>query len=152
MNITRNTNKRSKYCAQSDGEDTEWFEIKARVRHGCIWSPLVFIILIDYGFTFSLDENKFGMVIDKRINTLDQKLSDLAFADDIAMHDNTEKLDNKSSRRQLTKLHTRGAKAGLVMNVEKSYVIHVKKKPKEAHLNILGSTKLEMLQTSHTLE
>ena len=86
VNIKRNTYENS--CIQIDGEKMEWFEITAGVRQGCIWSPLLFLVLRDYVLKHSLDD-KLGMVLEKRISS-EQKLSDLAFADDIALLDNTE--------------------------------------------------------------
>ena len=93
---------------------TEWFEITAGVRQGCIWSQLLFLILIDYVLKHSLDDNKLVMVLEKRISSRypEQKLSDLAFADDIALLDNTEEKLQKATD------EVRSAKAGLT-NVKK---------------------------------
>ena len=69
VNIIRNTYENSECCVQIDGEKkTEWFEITAGVRQGCIWSQLLFLILIDYALKHSLDDNKLGMVLEKRIS------------------------------------------------------------------------------------
>ena len=102
VNIIRNTYEKSECCVQIDGEKTEWFEITAGVRQGCIWSPLLFLILIDYILKHSLYDNKLDMVLEKRISSRypEQKLSDLAFADDIALLDKT-----RQNIKQLTKTH-----------------------------------------------
>ena len=141
VNIIRNTYEKSECCVQIDGEKTEWFEITAGVRQGCIWSPLLFLILIDYILKHSLDDNKLGMVLEKRISSRypEQKLSDLAFADDIALLDNTEEMLQKAT----DEVASKGAKAGLIINVKKTKVMHVNNTPEDINVNILGSEPLE---------
>ena len=117
----------------------ERFEITVGVRQRCIWSPRLILILIDYVLKHSLDDNKLGMILEKRFSSWypEQKLSDLAFADDIALLNNTEeKLQNATDE-----VATRGAKGGLPINVKKKYfkVTHVKNKPEETNVNILGN-------------
>ena len=60
------------------------------VRQGCIWSALLFLILIGCVSKDSLHDNKRGIVLGKRISSryLEQKLSD--FSDYIALSDKTE--------------------------------------------------------------
>ena len=78
VNIITNMYENTECCVQIDGDKTEWFEITAGVRQGCIWSSHLFLILIDYVLKHSLDDNKLGMVLEKRISSQypEQKLSD----------------------------------------------------------------------------
>ena len=57
------------------------------------------------------------MVIEKRMSSRypEQKLSDFAFADDIALLDNTE----EKLQMATDEVAARGAKAGLITNVKK---------------------------------
>ena len=81
------------------------------------------------------------MVLEKRISSryTEQKLSDLAFADDIALMDNTEETFQKAT----DEFAARGARAGLYINVKKTKVMHVKDKPEDINVDILGSEPLD---------
>ena len=81
------------------------------------------------------------MVLEKRISSRypEQKLSNLAFADDIALLDNTEKNLQKAT----DKVAAKGAKARLIINVAKTKVMHVKNTPEDINVNIMGSEPLE---------
>ena len=61
VNIMKNTYD-SKCCVKMDGETTEWFAVTAGVGQSCIWSPLLFSILIDRVLKNALDKNDTGIV------------------------------------------------------------------------------------------
>ena len=67
-------------CVLNNGEQSEWFKVNTGVRQGCIISPFLFIIVIDWCMRTALgNENT-------RIRwTLNSFLEDLAFADDICL-------------------------------------------------------------------
>ena len=76
----------------------------------------MFLILIKNILKHSLHDNKLGTVLEKRINSRypEQKLYDLAFADDIAMLDNTEERLQKAT----DEVAAKGAKTRLIINVK----------------------------------
>ena len=90
VTIMKNTYAGSECCVRVDGQETNWFQVNTGVRQGCIWSPLLFSIVIDWVLKSSLDEKDMGMVIERRRSSRyqQQRLADLDFADDIALMDN----------------------------------------------------------------
>ena len=67
-------------CVRVDSTESQWFPIKTGVRQGCILSPLLFCIGIDWLMRTSVDKETNGVKINR--NTW---LDDLDFADDIAL-------------------------------------------------------------------
>ena len=109
INIITNTYQGAKCCVRIDGETSEWFEVSTGVRQGCVWSPLLFGILIDWVLKHALDENA-GIVLERRRSSRyrQYRLSDLDFADDIALIDDTEeRLQHATSL-----LEEKGSKVG----------------------------------------
>ena len=67
----------SRCCIRTDDGLSDWFQVLTGVRQGCILSPILFAIAIDWVLTKATK--------DRGIDWLsNQKLSDLDFADDIA--------------------------------------------------------------------
>jgi len=56
------------------------FKIVSGVRQGCILSPFLFIIVIDFVMRRTMDKSEYGIIWQKR-----NCLTDLGFADDIAI-------------------------------------------------------------------
>ena len=68
-------------CAvRQPGVNPEWFEVQSGVRQGCVISPFLFIIAVDYLMKLSQRNYKLGL----RWN-LTTRLNYLAYADDIAL-------------------------------------------------------------------
>ena len=59
---------------------TEFLEIVSGVRQGCILSPFLFIIVIDFVMCRTMDKPEYGIVWQKQ-----NRLTDLDFADDLAI-------------------------------------------------------------------
>ena len=70
----------SECCVKTNDGQTDWFKIMTGVRQGCILSPLLFGIAIDWVMKNTIDEYNHGV---KWIG--EDHLGDLDFADDIAL-------------------------------------------------------------------
>ncbi|XP_067411321.1 uncharacterized protein [Emydura macquarii macquarii] len=102
------------------GRSDIWFEVKTGVHQGCVMSPLLFNLVIDWVMRRTTEEGHTGIRW-----TLFSTLEDLDFADDLALHshthrhmqDKTDKLNqyssqNKSSMTMSSKVKKRGYVAG----------------------------------------
>ena len=72
-------------CAvRHNGQESEWFRITSGVRQGCIISPFLFLIVIDWMMNEVTKEGRRGLQWDMMKN-----LEDLDFADDITLMSHT---------------------------------------------------------------
>ena len=65
-------------CVKIEGENTEAFEVRTGLRQGCILSPTLFNITLDYIMRRAM-EGKEGIQVDGR------SLKDAEYADDAAL-------------------------------------------------------------------
>jgi len=92
------------------GDTSSWFQVETGVRQGCILSPLLFAIAIDWVLRRTMDNSTGGITW-----TEDESSCDLDFADDIALTD-----DSWNSMQQTTSTLTKEAnEVGLYINVDK---------------------------------
>jgi len=96
---------------QNNEEIGEWFQIVTGVRQGCILSPLLFLLVMDWILRRATENNNCG------IQWKDGKrLTDLDFADDIALLD-----DTWEGMRELTgNIEKEAASVGLRINADKT--------------------------------
>ena len=80
VNIIQNLYKDSKSNVKINGISGEWFEVVTGMRQGCVLSPLLFAIVLDWVMKKSLKNHNGGLEW-----TDGKKLCDLDFADDIAL-------------------------------------------------------------------
>ena len=80
VNIVKTLYENSKCAVKVNNSLTDWFLIKSGVRQGCILSPLLFGITIDWVMKRSMENKTTGI---KWLNNT--TLEDLDFADDIAL-------------------------------------------------------------------
>ena len=92
----------------------EWFEVLSGVKQGCVMSGFLFLIVIDWVMTRTVDNSRNGIRW-KLTTTLD----DLDFADDLAL------LSSRWSQAQdkLNRLNEFGGKVGLKINIDKTKVL-----------------------------
>ena len=114
----KNTYDGSTCSVNVDGEMTDWFEVTTGVRQGCVWSPLLFGIVIDWVLKNSLDKNDLGIVLERRRSSRyqQQRLSDLDFVDDIALIDESEQRLQYAT----SEVEEKGRKVGLTINSKKT--------------------------------
>ena len=95
-------------CVRTQDGNTIYFRIKSGVKQGCVLSPLLFVLVIDYVLR---DCTGFGIRIGEA-----KKLADLDFADDIAlMERNKAKLQDL-----LNTIRENASRLGLKINTEKT--------------------------------
>ena len=80
MNIIKNSYSGMTCRVIHNGELTDQFEIKTGVRQGCLLSPFLFLLAIDWIMRTTTEQRKNGIQW-----TLWTQLDDLDFADDLAL-------------------------------------------------------------------
>ena len=91
----------------------EWFPIGKGVLQGCILSPCLFNLYVDYiTLTARLDEAQAGIKIVKR------NIDNLRYADDTTLM-----AENEELKRLLMKVKEESGKAGLKLNIQKTKIM-----------------------------
>ena len=86
-NIIRNSYDGMTCRVVHEGQLTEAFEVKTGVRQGCLLSPFLFLLAIDWVMRTSTEGKRNGIQW-----TLWKQLEDLDFADDLALLSHTRQL------------------------------------------------------------
>jgi hypothetical protein len=109
--IFKNLYLNSSCAIKTDTGTTKFFNILTGVRQGCILSPFLFLIVIDFVLAKSTNNPRYG------IPWTDQsRLTDLDFADDIALLAES----TKSLQEMTTALEAQSSKVGLQISHEKT--------------------------------
>ena len=97
----------SECCVRTENGDTRFFKIMSGVKQGCVLSPFLFVIVMDYILRQS---SGIGVKISSRL------ISDLDFADDVVL------LEEAKLRLQLLldAIDEKAEKMGLAVNVSKT--------------------------------
>jgi len=110
ITILQNLYQDSKCAVRTNGNTSEWFSVMTGVRQGCILSPLLFAIVMDWVMRQSIGNKEWADGI---------RLTDLDFADDVVLIDkNVEKLQELT-----TAVEQEASKVGLRMNSDKCQVM-----------------------------
>jgi len=105
-----------------NGKLTDPFKVKTGVRQGCMLSPTIFLIVIDWIMKRTTMNTSTGIQW-----TLTKHLEDLDFADDISL------LSHKQQHAQtkLTRLAEEAEKTGLKINIRKTEIMRVNNKQEQ---------------------
>ena len=108
-----------------NNKETDWFEVQSGVRQGCIISPILFLVAIDWVMRKTTSDKKRGITW-----SMFTTLEDLDFADDIAL------LSSKQDHMQekTDRLSYFASQIGLELNA---------KKTQEMRLNTTSNLRLE---------
>ena len=107
------------------GKLSEAFKVLTGVRQGCILSPFLFLLAIDYIMRHCSNGNGFSWG--------DEELDDLDFADDIVLIANTpQQLQNKTDE-----IQDKSAKIGLFINIQKTKTMSIYS-DQNANINVRG--------------
>ncbi|KAJ8351025.1 hypothetical protein AAFF_G00160920, partial [Aldrovandia affinis] len=110
VNIFRALYRNSTCRVRTSSGTTDDFDIVTGVRQGCILSPLLFLIVIDFVMRKTLAGMNFG------IKWGQDRLTNLDFADDLALINHT----HYALQEMTSNLHEHGGKVGLRISHEKT--------------------------------
>ena len=113
---------------------TDYFPVKSGVHQGCILSPILFNITIDYIMRQTTQNSRHGIQW-----TMFSQLEDLDYADDIALlSTNARHLQQKANV-----LHENAKKAGLYIYMKKTKVMHLNLTEPHPHIIRIDGEELE---------
>ena len=129
VTLTRKMYEGSSCRVIHNGEMTVPFEVKTGVRQGCLLSPFLFILAIDWMMREVTAGRQNGIQW-----TLWTQLDDLDYADDVALLSHTQ----SQMQRKTNELNSTANRLGLSVNAEKTKVLKVKSDA-ETPINLNGS-------------
>jgi len=112
--IIQNLYEEGQSSVKWNGAIGEWFTVMTGVRQGCILSPLLFALIMDWIMKTALSDLDVGL---EWIHG--SRLCDLDYADDIVLLDSS----HERMQKMTTAVEQRRGKLGLHMNVDKCKIV-----------------------------
>ncbi|CAF1097070.1 unnamed protein product [Didymodactylos carnosus] len=85
VQVISNLYKGARCAVRVDGQLTDWFDVSTGVRQGCVLSGILFAVIYDYVMRCASSCPEAGIDMRRQDETRRRILSDLAYADDIAL-------------------------------------------------------------------
>ena len=114
--------------------------MNTEVRRGCLLSPLLFLVALDWVSQQAFGDNKTGILF-----TLFQKLEDLDFADDMVLL--SQKITHM--RQKFTTLVEQGARVGLKINASKTKEMRIRSPANTGNINCVGEVLEQVLALTY---
>ena len=99
---------------------SEWFQVKSGVRQGCILSPILFLVIIDWTTRKTISDKPRSIQWN-----LSSHLEEFNFGDDLAILST----NRSNSQEKTTRLETYAKQTGLHINTAKTQVMYVNATP-----------------------
>ncbi|KAI8498288.1 hypothetical protein Bbelb_242320 [Branchiostoma belcheri] len=127
VNAFKSLYANSRCCVRTEGGTTDFFDIVTGVRQGCILSPFLFLLTIDFVLRKTTEDGREGVRWREG-----EKLADLDFADDLALLSE----NNQDLQHLTTKLEQFAGKVGLRISIEKTKTMEVGDRADQPRLTI----------------
>lgn len=114
--IFKSLYRNSSCCVKTEQGNTDFFKINTGVRQGCLLSPMLFLLVIDFVMRRAMVGRNSGIPW-----TNENRLTDLNFADDIALLAETR----SDIQQMTTRLADEAAKVGLKISNRKTKTMRV---------------------------
>ncbi|OOY74536.1 reverse transcriptase domain-containing protein, partial [Solemya velum gill symbiont] len=106
-----------------EGKLTDPFQVQTGVRQGCLLSPTIFLMVVDWIMRQSTANQKTGIQW-----TFTKHLEDLNFADDISLLSHRQ----QHAQEKLERVATEAEKTGLQINTEKTELLRINNKQQDS--------------------
>lgn len=123
INIIRILHEGFQCSVMVDKGQTEWFPVTSGLKQGCMLSPLLFLVAIDWVMRESTRDQNNGI----RWN-MGNKLDDLDYADDLCLISST----HQHIQEKTTKLNTTSTSLGLNINLKKTKIMRINARNKNS--------------------
>ena len=105
-----------------EGKLTDTFQVQTGVRQGCLLSPTIFLLVVDWIMKQTTTNRKTGIQW-----TFTKQLEDLDFADDISLLSHR----HQDAQEKLSRLAEEAEKTGLNINIKKTEVMRINNKKQD---------------------
>ena len=119
INILKDMYSDNQCCVRHENQQSDWFKVRTGVRQGCVISPVIFLVVIDWIMRRATEDKPRGIVWE-----LTSHLEDCDFADDLALLSHAQ----KDIQEKTTKIEQVAKSVGLKVNSGKTKLMKVKTK------------------------
>lgn len=102
INIIRSTYQGTRCQVLHEGCISEAFEVRTGVRQGCLLSPFLFLLCIDWVMKETINNRRTGIQW-----SLTEQLEDLDFADDLALLAHTHQQMQEKSKTKVLRINSK---------------------------------------------